>query len=72
MPVSNIERPTSSANVRLVVTDEDHQPRYLLRAAELEAAFRSVAATAGITAEDMPGLHGLCVEAVRTAERHHR
>lgn len=71
-PVTDTDRPTSSANVRLVVTDEDHRPRYLLRAAELEAAILSAAATLGMTAEDMPGLQGLCVEGARTAERHHR
>ena len=59
----------ASANVRLVVVDEQHQPRYLVVAAELEHAILRVAADAGVTADDMPGLHGLCVAAARQAER---
>ncbi|GAC1445050.1 MAG: hypothetical protein NVSMB55_23840 [Mycobacteriales bacterium] len=61
-----------SSNVRLVVVDEHHQPRYLVRAATLEQHLVQTAAAAGIRPEDMPGLHGLCVEAVRTAEQHGR
>lgn len=72
VPVSNTEQPTSSANVRMVVVDEQRQPRYLARADELEQAILQVAGNAGFTSEDMPGLHGVCVEAARRAERHHR
>ena len=72
MRVSNTEQPTSSANVRRVVVDGQRQPRYLARAAELEQAILQVAADAGVTSEDMHGLQGLCVEAARSAERHHR
>lgn len=72
VPANNTEQPTSSANVRLVVVDGQRQPRYLSRAAELEEAILEVAANAGVTRDDMPGLHGLCVEAARSAERHHR
>lgn len=60
--------PTRSANVRLVVVDDQHQPRYLTRAAKLEKAIQRVAVIAGMTAEDMPGLHGLCIAAARAAE----
>ena len=67
-----IQWPRDTSNVRLVTVDGDRQPTYLLRAAELEAAVLAVAAAAGVEAEDMPGLHGLCVEAIRSAERHHR
>ncbi len=70
--VSSTEQPTSSANVRRAVVDGQRQPRYLARAAELEQAILQVAADAGVTSEDMPGLQGLCVEAARSAERHHR
>jgi len=72
VPVSNTEQPTSSANVRRVVVDGQRQPRYLAWAAELEQAVLQVAANVGVTSEDMPGLHGLCVEAARRAERHDR
>ena len=61
-----------ASNVRLVSVDGDEQPTYLLRAAELEAAVLAVAAAAGVEADDMPGLHGLCVEAIRSAERRGR
>lgn len=60
--------PIRSANVRLVVVDDQHQPRYLARAAELEKAIVWVAVIAGMTAEDMPGLHALCVAAAHAAE----
>ena len=60
--------PARSANVRLVVVEERHQPRYLTRAADLERAILRVAAIAGMTAEDMPGLHELCIAAARTSE----
>ncbi len=67
--VKGLEQSVASANVRLVVVDELHQPRYLLRAAELEHAILRVAAAAGVNADDMPGLHGMCVAAARHAER---
>lgn len=63
------EPSVGSANVRLVVVDEQHQPRYLVRAGELEHAILRVAAAAGVNADDMPGLHDLCVAAARQAER---
>ncbi len=63
------EPSVGSANVRLVVVDEEHRPRYLVVAAELEHAILRVAAAAGVNADDMPGLHGLCVAAARQAER---
>lgn len=59
----------SSTNVRLVVVDDARQPRYLRRAADLEAALLAVLADADVDPQDVPGLHGLCVEAVRAAER---
>lgn len=62
----------TSANVRVVVVDDNEQPRYLQRAAELESAMLAVAEQMGLQAADMPGLHGLCVEAMRTADRHGR
>lgn len=68
----NEESPDRTSNVRLVVVDDNHQPRYLLRAAELERAMIAAAAKLGVEAEDIPGLHGLCIEAVRSAERHDR
>ena len=58
--------------MRWVVVDEQHQPRYLARAAELERAIQRVAAIAGMTAEDMPGLHGLCVAVARASEGRHQ
>ena len=68
----NEESPARTSNVRLVVVDEYHQPRYLLRAAELEKAMIAAAAGFDVEPDDVPGLHGLCVEAVRSAERHDR
>ena len=67
--VGSTEQSVASANVRLVVVDEQHRPRYLVRAAELEHAILRVAAAAGVNAGDMPGLHGLCVAAAQQAER---
>ncbi|MCW2600538.1 MAG: hypothetical protein JWM02_2367 [Frankiales bacterium] len=64
--------PPRTSNVRLVVVDDNHQPRYLLRAAELERAMLAAAAELGVEPEDIPGIHGLSVEAVRSAERHNR
>jgi hypothetical protein len=56
----------------LVAVDDMHQPAYLARATELEASLLAAAAKLGVEAQDMPGLYGLCVEAVRSAEIHHR
>ena len=67
-----VQPPQDTSNVRLVTVDGDRQPTYLLRAAELEAAVLAVAAASGVEGEDMPGLHGLCVEAIKSAERHDR
>lgn len=64
--------PGATTNVRLVLVDALRQPTYLIRAAELEAQMLKAASAAGVEAADMPGLHGLCVEAVRSAERHGR
>ena len=58
--------------MRLVTVDKQHQPRYLTRAAELEIAIQRVAVIADMTAEDMPGLHGLCIAAARTSEGRHQ
>ena len=41
-------------------------------AVEREAAVLAVAAAAGVEGEDIPGLYDLCVEAIRSAERHGR
>jgi hypothetical protein len=70
LPSLSVETPARTSNVRLVVVDERHQPQYLRRAPALEEAIIATAARWGIEAEDIPGLHGMCVEAVRTAERH--
>ena len=70
LPSLNVESPARTSNVRLVVVDESHQPQYLQRAARLEQAILATAGLHGVGSEDMPGLHGLCVEAVRAAERH--
>lgn len=67
---SYVESSARTSNVRLVVVDDNHQPQYLQRAARLEQAILATAAQHGVECEDMPGLHGLCVEAVRAAERH--
>ena len=67
-----VQSPPGTSNVRLVTVDGDQQPTYLLRAAMLEATVLAVASAAGVEADDMPGLHGLCVEASRSAERHGR
>lgn len=56
-------------NVRVVDVDDHEQPRYLRRAAALEEAFVVAAAAFGVEPADMPGLHGLCVDAVRRADR---
>ena len=64
--------PAGLTNVRLVVVDVDRQPAYVVRAAELESQMLTVASAAGVEPADMPGLHGLCVEAVRAAERRGR
>jgi hypothetical protein len=61
-----------STNVRLVVVDDRRQPQYLIRAKALEQALLTAANALGVEADDMPGLHGLCVEAMRSAERQGR
>lgn len=70
LPSLNVKSPARTSNVRLVVVDDNHQPKYLRRAARLEQAIIAAAGKHGVESEDMPGLHGLCVEAVRAAERH--
>jgi hypothetical protein len=72
LPAVNTDSPAHQNNVRLVVVDDLHQPAYLKRASEMEKALLSAAAELGIDAEDLPGLYGLCLEAVRSAEVHHR
>ena len=72
LPAVNAETPAHQNNVRLVVVDERHQPTYLARAQELEKALARAAEKLGVLPEDMPGLYGLCVEAVRSAEINHR
>jgi hypothetical protein len=72
LPSFNIETPAHQNNVRLVAVDDHHQPAYLKRAAHLEQAVTRVAAQLGVQPDDMPGLRGLCVEAIRTAEVHGR
>ena len=67
-----VQSTRSTSHVRLVTVDSHRQPTYPLRAAELEAPVLAVAAAAGVDGEDLPGLHGLCVEAIRSAERHGR
>ena len=57
------------AGAELARVDEQHQPRYLTRAAELERSILRVTVIAGMTAKDIPGVHGLCVAAARTSER---
>jgi hypothetical protein len=56
----------------VVAVDESSQPQYLVRARALEQALLEAATSFGLDAEDLPGLHGMCVEAVRSAERHGR
>lgn len=73
MSVTSPAPPVSrTSNVRLVAVDEHHQPRYLLRAAELSQALVAAAAEAGIEEQDMPALHGMCIQAARSAEQHGR
>ena len=71
-PDAVILSPDGTTNVRLVAVDGDREPTFLRRAADLETAVLIVAAAAGVAAVDMPGLYGLCVEAIRSAERHGR
>ena len=66
------DAPVHSANMRLVVVDDRRQPRYMARAASLEDALLGVITEHGLDAADVPGLHGMCVEAMRSAERHGR
>ena len=68
----NAETPAHQNNARLVVVDEPHQPTYLARAQVLEKALLRAAEKVGVLPEDMAGLYGLYVEAVRSAESHHR
>jgi hypothetical protein len=68
LPSVIVETPAHQNNVRVVAVDDRHQPLYLRRAGELEAALLRTAAALGLEAEDMPGLRGLCVEGVRAAE----
>lgn len=68
LPAVIVETPAHQNNVRVVAVDDRHQPVYLRRAAELEAALLRAAAGLGVVAEDLPGLRGLCVEGIRTAE----
>ncbi|MGB8652036.1 MAG: hypothetical protein WCD35_15390 [Mycobacteriales bacterium] len=70
LPAVNETPSAGTSNVRLVIVDDNHQPVYLQRAARLEQALLQAAAAFGIDEEDLPGLHGLSVEAVRSAERH--
>lgn len=72
VPAANVETPANSHNVRLVVVDAHRQPTHLKRADQLQGALLAAAAQLGIQQEDMPGLHGLCIEAIRTAEIHNR
>ena len=71
LPAVNVETPAHQHNVRLVVVD-DNQPAYLRRATAVERSLLAAAAKLGLEAEDMPGLRGVCLEAVRSAEIHHR
>ena len=64
--------PAGSSNVRLVVVDDNQQPRYLLRAAQLEESMLALLQARGVEPDDVPGLHGLCVAAIRSAEQHGR
>lgn len=70
LPSLNVETPARTSNVRLVVVDGNQQPVYLQRAAKLEKALLAVAARHGVSPEDVPGLHGLCVDAARATEGH--
>jgi hypothetical protein len=72
LPAVNAESPAHQNNVRLVVVDDKQQPAYLKRAMRLESALTAAAAKLGVEPDDMPGLYGLCVEAVRSAEIHSR
>ncbi len=71
LPIMNVQTPAQQNNVRLVLVDDQQQPAYLKRATRLEQDLLAAAATLGVEPEDMPGLRGLCVEAVRSAEIHH-
>lgn len=71
LPVMNVQTPAHQNNVRLVLVDDQQQPAYLKRATQLEQDLLAAAAKLGVEHEDMPGLRGMCVEAVRAAESHH-
>jgi hypothetical protein len=70
LPTLNVETPAQQTNMRLVLVDDKQQPAYLKRAAQLEKNVLAAAAKLGIEPGDMPGLRGLCVDAVRSAEIH--
>jgi hypothetical protein len=70
LPAVNAEIPAHQNNVRLVLVDDKQQPAYIKRAAELEKVLLAAALKVGVDPEDMPGLRGLCVEAVRSSEIH--
>lgn len=72
LPALNSQTPAHHNNVRLVVVDERHQPTYMARAQAMGKALVRAAEKVGVLPEDMPGLYGLCVEAVRSAENRHR
>lgn len=72
LPALNAATPAHQNNVRLVVVDDRHQPTYLLRAQAVEKALLRAAEKLGLAGEDLPGLYGLCVEAVKSAENHGR
>lgn len=72
LPAVNAETPAHQNNVRLLAVDDKQRPAYLKRGTELEAALLAAAAKMGVEADDMPGLYGLCVGAVRSAKIHHR
>ena len=68
LPSANAQSPAHQNNVRLVVVDDKHQPTYLAKAVELQKALTATAARHGVLADDLPGLYGLCIEGVRSAE----
>ena len=72
LPAENAETPAHQNNVRLVLVDDKQRPAYLTRAAQLERSLLATAARLGLEPEDMPGLYGLCVVAVRSAELNDR
>jgi hypothetical protein len=67
-PVPHGQPPAAQNNVRLVIVDDNQRPAYLKRVDQLEQRLLAAAAKLGIQADDLQGLRGLCVEAVRSAE----